>query len=602
MRSCDMSPLAVRASASAPYGQVSGSGSGSGAQNMCVHEKDVVDAAVASNISTDAGAGAGTGTGASFRADEHHHTSFANDDYLIDRRRYRYDVTSFSCPSSPSPLVLQHSHAARVAGGNHISGSTPTHAFTDSETSFVGDNKSMGLAYNTTPPAPMSAYRSPTPSGTGELGIGHRRKGSALRSVMKRLFNRKKSGGGDGSREVEDEETKYDGDYGHLGDISFTRTRCASPYSPPTRAGIRSEPSRHAAVTSDSSPRAAKHQERIVGVAVGHDEEEDCRKKGRYARRPRAGRRRTASSAPVSEGEGNSSSTSILDTEYMGDSSSRHSPAHSSGVFRGEERKPSPDLYPRSVSAAAIREAARHVRRASEDVQIARIDASEVSPFPLLPQQNATADGAPANEEQPAGNFDRDESNRVSSLQSFNFGTFNREDAGGLGQRVATIEVKLMDLELAISRLQGNASTTNPSAPTRHPPAPPVQASRSVESPRVSDNFLAVHLPDPLFVPPTPSSPSSPRSYPVESPTSPTPLDRFLNDTANPISSSPDFLTSGFDAPSPSAREGKILGMTAEQYTGLVDLIRREQESRRVLEEQVAALQRQLASLESSRR
>ncbi|KZZ91649.1 hypothetical protein AAP_03355 [Ascosphaera apis ARSEF 7405] len=597
-----MSPLAVRATASAPYGQVSGSG----AQNVYAHEKPVVDAAVAAAISTDAGTGASP-----FRADEHHHTSFENHDCLVDRhhrrRRYRYNVTSLSCPSSPSPLVLQHFHAERAAGGDHISGSFPSHAFTQSEESFAGEHNSIGLAYNMTPPAPMSAFRSPTPS--EGLGLGHKRKGSALKTVMKRLFNRRRQGSDVGRDDEDEEMTEDDGYHGHLGDVSFIRTRGTSPYPAPSRTGFRSEPSRRAAapspaaVTNDMSSRGTRQPAENVGVAMSNEEEEDnTSKRALYIKRPRAGRRRTASSAPISEMD--SSSTSIIDTEYMlnvdfSGSSSQDSPAQSLGVWREEERKATPDLCPRSVSAAAIREAARHVRRASEDVPISRIDARDVSPFPLLPQQETVENDAPVTgNDQPAETFDPDESHRVSSLQSFNFGTFQRDDAGNLGQRVATIEVKLMDLELAISRLQVNASTKQ-SAPHRPPPPPPVQAPRAVESPRISDNFLSKHPHDPQFVPPTPASFGSPQSSPIESTRSTTPLDRFLNDNTNSMTFSPDFLSSGFDARSPSAADDRIFSMTSEQYNGIMDMMRREQESRRALEKQVAALQRQLSSLSS---
>ncbi|KAI5291778.1 hypothetical protein KEM54_000014 [Ascosphaera aggregata] len=349
----------------------------------------------------------------------------------------------------------------------------------------------------------------------------------------------------------------------------------------------------------------------IVGVAVTNNERETDRKPT-YIRRPQALRRATLSSAAVLEVNNRaSSSKSMIDAEYghsVDTAEKNHrgiSPAGSLGVWREEE--PSlPDLRPRSVSVAAIREAARHVRRASDDALISRINARDVSPFPLLPNQvggmnhaseccdTATTDSG-------------DEAKHVSALHSFYFGAYQRDDASGIGQRVATIEVKLMDLELAISRLQVNLAKNLPSAtsvPTRRPPSPPTEVAVVGANPRKRDSsqHLSPYIAEQFFKSPTPTSMGSPNRSTEEHPNSAlaNPIDRFVREEtlALPCRHPEHKLF----APHPSSITGldrTVYSRALEQFNDPVNMVRQEREARKALEAQVFALQRQVARLMS---
>ena len=184
------------------------------------------------------------------------------------------------------------------------------------------------------------------------------------------------------------------------------------------------------------------------------------------------------------------------------------------------------------------------------------------------------------------GNDDRNPGRRS---EEFNFGlpadTMQSQDRIGLEERIVTLEIKLMDFEYAISKLQ--AGFVSPSR--RHSErAEFVGRQNSVDSYLSSDHQQAPIEASPALVQGSP--PGSPSKFaheaiPQQRPTS----------VATTLKAS----TSG---PNASVHKGSIdrstrsslVGLTIEHYTTLVTLIRHEQNSRVRLEQHVSLLQQQL--------
>ncbi|KAI5300127.1 hypothetical protein KEM55_009286, partial [Ascosphaera atra] len=295
-----------------------------------------------------------------------------------------------------------------------------------------------GYGYNMTPPNPI--HVSPNENGNA----GHKRKGSALKTVMKRIFNRRRQSPlgreivDDGSPEQTDDRPSTS-PMGHLS---------------PEQGGVRVRPSFNRTTPMSSridglSPHMSSESQ-AVGLAVTGEE---------------ASRRRSATSSSLPAPSPRATLPDLRMTRpgtsgmaQPGSAPARALPDRSSHDPRQHLKTPQPEpqsdedklreiTRPRSVSAVAIREAARHVRRASEDVPITRINASDVSPFPLLPddtRQNSLSGGylSPTFRISPPTNPNgRLSDHRGSSLNSFHFGPFHHDEIeGSINHRVATLE------------------------------------------------------------------------------------------------------------------------------------------------------------------
>lgn len=149
-------------------------------------------------------------------------------------------------------------------------------------------------------------------------------------------------------------------------------------------------------------------------------------------------------------------------------------------------------------------------------------------------------------------------------------------------ERIVTLEIKLMDLELAISKLQ--TGSTSPIRHRSHFAAP--ERHESVGSYFSSDPPKASELAQGSRATISPNFSSEPGQVdPRERPTSvattlkPGPSAQYVS----PRKGSPDHST-----------RSSFTGFTIEQYTTLITLIRREQSARMLLEQQVTTLQKQL--------
>ncbi|KAA6408646.1 MAG: hypothetical protein FRX48_07728 [Lasallia pustulata] len=196
---------------------------------------------------------------------------------------------------------------------------------------------------------------------------------------------------------------------------------------------------------------------------------------------------------------------------------------------------------------------------------------------------------------------------------NFDFGllasTMNSQERIGIDERVITLEVKMMDLEYAISKLQG------------HTPGRP---SLSEQTYSVGDNFQAPALqedgtsldPESLaLMPPPKHSHSSirestastastflhkqPNSYYLSEPsvfTSLRPPSTAI--TLRPAKTVDHQPASSQIAKEPGSSRSSTAVLTLEQYMTLTSLIRREQAARMRLEDQVTKLQKQVSDLQ----
>lgn len=163
--------------------------------------------------------------------------------------------------------------------------------------------------------------------------------------------------------------------------------------------------------------------------------------------------------------------------------------------------------------------------------------------------------------------IDRPGSSEMAAGIPFDFGQLVQENDGvSLEQRITTLEVKLMDLELAISKLQKHDPNTRSSR--KRTPTP--------GSEPVPPSFLS-----------TPSA-TPPRSSPSAD--------------ARPISNSTVRPNTSANRPymnqNSSFSASDFGGITIEQYSALTMLVRREQSSRKLLELQVNQLQKDMQRLQ----
>ena len=166
----------------------------------------------------------------------------------------------------------------------------------------------------------------------------------------------------------------------------------------------------------------------------------------------------------------------------------------------------------------------------------------------------------------------------------FNFGLpedpMQNQERIGLEERLTILEIKLMDFEYAVSKLQ--AGVTSPSRQRSNP----MEIDKHQDS---IDSSLSLDLPEAL----TESSPASPRetsrttSSTFAHETTPKPRPTSVATTLKP-GSSPRKISVD------RSTRSSLTGLTIEHYTTLITLIRHEQSARVRLEEEVSTLQQRL--------
>lgn len=190
---------------------------------------------------------------------------------------------------------------------------------------------------------------------------------------------------------------------------------------------------------------------------------------------------------------------------------------------------------------------------------------------------------------------------------NFNFGlsagTIEHQEQVGIEERMVTLEIKLMDFEYAISKLQASLGS---------PMSPPHHRFHSIDEPRLSgDSERAQNYPQSSlyhskrpsedFYPPssahgTPAIQTHQRPFPpsIHTPTTP-------EHQEHPSDNRPASVATTLKAGTRD-RTSRASGLTHEHYTSLVALIRRERSERLRLEDEVSLLQHQVHLLMDSQR
>ena len=162
----------------------------------------------------------------------------------------------------------------------------------------------------------------------------------------------------------------------------------------------------------------------------------------------------------------------------------------------------------------------------------------------------------------------------------------------GVEERLITLEIKLMDFEYVISKLQADGMPQRNQTPHELEPTHP-QVSEDRQHQDLSQTSI-YHKARPSE---DSSAPSSTRSGPM------TPPSQILQgpfrtpQSQITIKSEPrphSVATTLKAAPGDRSSRNSFTGLTVEHYTTLITLIRREQSARLRLEDQVSALQQQL--------
>lgn len=250
--------------------------------------------------------------------------------------------------------------------------------------------------------------------------------------------------------------------------------------------------------------------------------------------------------------------------------------SRSVGAFRDTEHRMSPIQW-------------RRWRRRSDEIkywrQSADLGALGIKSFDLPePEQKDDADAA-----------DGDDGNLGQHSEQFNFGlaadTIQNQERIGLEERIVTLEIKLMDFEWVISKLQ--AGSTSPLR--RHSERIEMGGRQeSVDSYLSSDHRQA----------PIEASPALPQETPPLSP-SKVAHDSIPQQRPTSVATTLKAGTSGLYNSTPRGLTDRspgssLTGLTIEHYTTLITLIRHEQASRVRLEEQVSMLQQQIDRMSPS--
>lgn len=258
----------------------------------------------------------------------------------------------------------------------------------------------------------------------------------------------------------------------------------------------------------------------------------------------------------------------------------------------------------------------RQARRRSDEIRYWRESAEGSSPVlgntnfmeseflpmsPTVSHDEGAAKGSLATDE-PSAETEENHGN-------FNFGlstgTMEHQEQIGIEERMVTLEIKLMDFEYAISKLQASLAS---------PVFPPHHQFHSIDDPRLSgDSERAQNYPQsPLyrskqpiedFYPPssahgTPAIQTHQRPFPpsVHTPTTP-------EHQEHPSDNRPTSVATTLKAGTRDrASRASSTGFTIEHYTSLMALIRRERSERLRLEDEVLTLQRQVQHLINSQR
>ena len=245
--------------------------------------------------------------------------------------------------------------------------------------------------------------------------------------------------------------------------------------------------------------------------------------------------------------------------------------SRSVGAFRDTEHRMSP------IQWRKWRRRSDEIRywRQSEDLTSLGMKTFDSLDLAQKDEDGETADG---------NEGDLDKQNK-----DFNFGIpgqpmLNQERIG-LEERIITLEIKLMDFEYALCKLQAGSTTTSRGHSL------PDKMTKRQES---RDSYFSSETPQSVE-----ASPALPQGTPPASPpklghdTTPKPRPTSVATTLKPSISGP-YTAHRKDNSIDRSVRSSLAGLTIDHYTTLITLIRHEQSARVRLEQQVSQLQRRL--------
>ncbi|MCJ1381866.1 hypothetical protein MMC17_004978 [Xylographa soralifera] len=243
----------------------------------------------------------------------------------------------------------------------------------------------------------------------------------------------------------------------------------------------------------------------------------------------------------------------------------------------------------------------RQWRRRSDEIKYWR---DSVAESPALKSKFDDDDGSSldaAQEEAPVpDDGTRDQEDDI-NRDTFDFGilasSMQEQEPISIEERVMTMEVKLMDLEYAISKIQAQSqSPVNPS--------PDVKPSAARER---NLSFGSAASESSLQAKAMEQSTTTNEGSESTQPTSQSSNEPSVKQKVRPISNAPTIRPAKIETQSSNVQEmppkrnrNSITSLTIDHYTTLIGLIRREQAARIRLEDQVTDLQRQIMSMKTA--
>lgn len=382
--------------------------------------------------------------------------------------------------------------------------------------------------------------------------IAHRRTGSTLKTVMRKIFNRKRQSQADGL-----EESPYE---------SYYPAAPARPTVPKTFLAIpTASDSKHSSPLSEKNLRLADTHLSPTSIAGGSLPSPGLSLRQRRASLPSVihsddGSRYAVASA-VSDPESRAFTPEPQQSLFRSRRRSRSTDALRSLV---DEQPPSPTAWrPRTASIPTTAPESKSSPRAEDSV--AGQSGRRLSTVTTGTSVTQTSVPSIAESDQAAEQISLPPNvdNLVRTMQ---------EDAGlTVEQRLNTLEVKMIDLEFAIARMQSSPTDTIPTPRSSRPKHTPFSDAATLH---------------------TRNKPSSGYLGSTERDESPSPLTHMPS--GRPTSTGtirPETMNVRTVRPAPSATSlSDFNGVSIEQYSTLVTLLRREQTARRNLETQVSTL------------
>ncbi|KAJ5761113.1 hypothetical protein N7520_008269 [Penicillium odoratum] len=386
--------------------------------------------------------------------------------------------------------------------------------------------------------------------------LAHRRTGSTLKTVMRKIFNRKRQSAADGLEESPNEAfyttpvRKPGPGKSFLSVPTPTESKRSSPLSEENLQLQFAES--HLSPTSAKggslpSPGLPRRRRATLPSVIFSDDE------SRFAVA-------SAISDPQEDRHAHDGRYSLLQNRRTRSTEALHHedwPPRATSAASGPNSK-SPALGS-SVSDPSV--------RPSTGTTVTSVTRASVAPSISEADERADQMSLPPN----MGNF-------VHSMQ--------QDDGLTVEQRLNTLEVKMIDLEFAIARMQSSPidGPTDRSRQKRTPSAEPIRTPTSHTRNKPSSGYLG----------------SLDRERDRDRDESPSPLANFC--AVRPSSTSTirqDTLSNRSIRPAPSATSlSEYSGVSIEQYSTLVTLLRREQTARRNLESQVSSLRDDLRQIQ----